>query len=317
MAFSIRESDKTLVTKQPVFRFAPSPNGFLHLGHALSALINFKAAEQLGGRFLLRIEDIDLTRTRETFIDALYDDLDWLGLTWETPVRRQSDHRTSYAQALARLKKKASLYPAFLSRREIRTALKGELDWPVDPDGTPHYPPHDRNRSESDVKHLLERGTPFAERLHMTKTLATLREQNTKDGEASLFWHELENRAACSKIPARPDLWGDVLLARKDFPASYHLSVVVDDEAQGVTHVVRGQDLYEATSVHRLLQNRLGYDAPLYHHHRLVLGPDGRKLSKSLESTNLQSLRREGLTPNDIKRMIGFSDEDLRAFQPD
>ncbi|WP_350335473.1 tRNA glutamyl-Q(34) synthetase GluQRS [Coralliovum pocilloporae] len=298
------------MTRQPVFRFAPSPNGLLHLGHALSALINFHAAKLLGGRFLLRIEDIDVTRSRPEFEEAIYEDLHWLGLDWETPVRRQSEHRTTYAAALETLKQTVRLYPAFLSRKEIRAAIEGqntEQPWPNDPDGAPHYPPMDRLRSQDDIKTRLSAGEAFALRLDMQAALASC--------PSSLNWRELSDTGQEQFITASPADWGDVLLARKDFPASYHLSVVVDDAEQGVTHVVRGHDLYHATSVHRLLQTVLGYEPPVYHHHRLVLDGDGRKLSKSLASTSLDSLRRDGKTPDDIRKMVGFSEPDLRAFQ--
>ena len=287
---------------QPVFRFAPSPNGQLHLGHAYSALLNADMAAKSNGRFLLRMEDIDTARCTPALEQGIYDDLRWLGLTWETPVRRQSEHFGEYRNALTKLADKGLVYPAFLSRGEVRERIgeahaRGKV-WPSDPDGTPLYPKGERNLNEA---HRLERivsGVPYAWRLDMEKALATVGE--------TLFWEE--NGAGpdgeTGRIAADPARWGDVIIARKDTPTSYHLSVVVDDALQGVTHVVRGRDLFHATAVHRLLQKLLGLPEPHYHHHDLVLGDDGLKLSKSRKDTALASLREQGWTPDQIRHTL-------------
>jgi len=289
---------------QPVFRFAPSPNGQLHLGHAYSALLNAHMANEASGRFLLRMEDIDTTRCTQALEQGIYDDLHWLGLEWEQPVRRQSEHFGEYRNALTKLTDKGLVYPAFLSRTDVRQQIgealaKGE-EWPSDPDGTPLYPQSERDLSE---KHQMERiasGAPYAWRLNMEKAL-------TVAGEA-LFWNEsgIGPNGENGPLAANPAQWGDVVIARKDTPTSYHLSVVVDDALQGITHVVRGSDLFHATSVHRLLQNLLGLPEPLYHHHDLVLGDDGLKLSKSRKDTALASLREQGFTPADIRARLSL-----------
>jgi glutamyl-Q tRNA(Asp) synthetase len=284
----------------PVFRFAPSPNGYLHLGHALSALLNFDMARAAGGRLLLRIEDIDRARCRPEYEQAIYEDLNWLGIAWEEPVRRQSEHFEDYRSALARLKAQGLVYASFESRAEI-AALVAEREaqgpWPRDPDGAPLYP--GRARPPRDVRQLIEGGTPYAFRLDMAAALARA---------GTLTWMETGAGpdGETGTVAAAPAAWGDVVLARKETPTSYHLSVVVDDALQGVPHVVRGADLFWSTSVHRLLQALIGLPAPVYHHHRLVLDADGRKLSKSTEATALRSLREAGATPADIRRMVGL-----------
>jgi glutamyl-Q tRNA(Asp) synthetase len=287
----------------PVFRFAPSPNGYLHLGHALSALVNFERARRAQGRFLLRIEDIDRSRCQPQFEAAIYEDLAWLGISWETPVRRQSAHMADYAAALARLQADGLVYAAFESRAEIaRMVAKRESrngSWPRDPDGVPLYPGNAGATSEAGHRRRMGAGESFALRLRMDAAC---------QHAGPLTWSELDEAATgeAREIIAAPQAWGDVILARKDTPTSYHLSVVVDDAAQGVTHVVRGADLLAATSVHRLLQTVLGLPAPLYCHHRLILGPDGRKLSKSTRATALRSLRENGATPADIRLLAGL-----------
>jgi glutamyl-Q tRNA(Asp) synthetase len=285
----------------PVFRFAPSPNGRLHLGHALSALLNARMAETQGGRLLLRIEDIDLTRCTPELEQAVIDDLTWLGIPFEPPVRRQSEHFPLYREALDRLKAMGLVYPAFLTRGEVKARVSAfERDggtWPRDPDGAPLYPTEERALSEAERAQKLATAERHAWRLDIDKAGAAISErltwQDTGDGPRG-------------EIEADPSAWGDVVLWRSDAPSSYHLAVTVDDAAQGVTHVVRGLDLFHATSVHRLLQVLLGLPAPVYHHHRLILGPDGRKLSKSLGDTALSALRAEGKTPSDIRTMVGI-----------
>jgi len=291
----------------PVFRFAPSPNGYLHLGHALSALINFEMARAAGGRLLLRIEDIDASRCRPEYEQAIYEDLAWLGIAWEQPVRRQSDHLDDYRAALARLGTEGLIYPSFETRGEIaRLVADREADapWPRDPDGVPLYPGTARSLPMSERERLMGEGKPYALRLDTEAAVARCGALSSD----SLNWTETGAGPAgeTGTISAQPQQWGEVVLARKETPTSYHLSVVVDDALQGVTRVVRGQDLFWATSVHRLLQAVLGLAAPIYHHHRLILDADGRKLSKSTRATALRALRQGGATPADIRRMVGL-----------
>jgi len=281
----------------PVFRFAPSPNGFLHLGHALSALLNADMAKAAGGRLLLRIEDIDEARCRPEYEAAIHEDLAWLGVSWEQPAWRQSDHHANYRAALSKLDAMGLIYPTFESRAEIarvvaeHEAKSGET-WPRDPDGGPRYPELSKSLLANERRRLIEAGAPYALRLDMTAALART---------GLLHWDELDE-----KVTADPAQWGDIILARKDTPNSYHLSVVVDDAVQGVTDVVRGHDLFYSTAVHRLLQSLLGLPAPRYHHHRLILDSAGRKLSKSTLATGLRELRAGGATPADIRKLTGL-----------
>ena len=286
----------------PVFRFAPSPNGHLHLGHAYSALLNFDLARQSGGRFLLRIEDIDATRCKPEFEAAIYEDLAWLGIDWEQPVRRQSEHFDDYRAAIDQLSARGLVYPSFESRAEItRLVVQRETDgvWPRDPDGAPLYPGAAKSLSADQRVRLLESGMPYALRLDMAAAWA---------GVGGLAWieHGEGPDRETGTVAARPEAWGDVILARKETPTSYHLSVVIDDALQGVTDVVRGQDLFWSTSVHRLLQQLLGLPAPAYRHHRLILDPAGQKLSKATEARGLRELRAAGATPADIRRLVGL-----------
>jgi glutamyl-Q tRNA(Asp) synthetase len=279
----------------PVFRFAPSPNGYLHLGHALSALLNADRAKATGGRLLLRIEDIDEARCRPQYEASIYEDLAWLGLAWERPVRRQSEHYADYLEALAKLEAIGLTYRAYESRAEISHAAVG-----LDPDGTPLYP--GRHNTIIDVNERMRRidaGEPFAVRLDMAAAV----------GRAGpLTWTETGAgpNGETGTIPADPNAWGDVILARKETPTSYHLAVVVDDAAQGVTEVVRGHDLFHSTSVHRLLQRLLGLPQPRYRHHRLILEADGNKLSKSTFATGLRELRAKGATASNIRMRVGL-----------
>ena len=286
----------------PVFRFAPSPNGHLHLGHAYSALLNFDLARQSGGRFLLRIEDIDATRCKPEFEAAIYEDLAWLGIDWEQPVRRQSEHFDDYRAAIDQLSARGLVYPSFESRAEItRLVVQRETDgvWPRDPDGAPLYPGAAKSLSADQRVRLLESGMPYALRLDMAAAWA---------GVGGLAWieHGEGPDRETGTVAARPEAWGDVILARKETPTSYHLSVVIDDALQGVTDVVRGQDLFWSTSVHRLLQQLLGLPAPAYRHHRLILDPAGQKLSKATEAKGLRELRAAGAAPADIRRLVGL-----------
>lgn len=289
---------------RPVFRFAPSPNGDLHLGHAYSALLNDAMARETDGRFLLRIEDIDMARCTPDKEQGIYRDLSWLGLDWERPVRRQSDHLADYREALDRLVDAGVIYPAFMSRGDIRAHIaraeaQGQA-WPRDPDGTPLYPALDKHLSMHERRRRIEAGAPYAWRLDMEAATAIVR--------PPLLWEEGGEGPGgeTGTVRARPQAWGDVVIARRDAPTSYHLAVVVDDAIQAITHVVRGRDLFHATGVQRLLQELLGLPVPAYVHHDLVLGDDGRKLSKSRRDTGLAALRAAGATPADIRRMAGL-----------
>lgn len=273
----------------PVLRFAPSPNGYLHLGHALSALECHRWADALDGCFLLRIEDTDLSRARPQYVEAILDDLAWLGLTWEEPVRVQSEHLHAYEIALRTLYEQGLAYPAPASRTQIARALDGlkadDIAWGSDPDGSPHYPFGERDRAER--PDVMPDDVPI--RLDMAAALEKL-------GVSKVSEKRMETlTSAPVTTMTDPSVWGDILLRGRDRPATYHLAVVVDDADQGVTHVVRGLDLEPSTSVQRLLQELLGLPAPIYHHHRLVLGEDGRKLSKSEGAKSLRSLRRTGI----------------------
>ena len=289
----------------PVFRFAPSPNGYLHLGHAYSALLNFDLARRAGGRFLLRIEDIDATRCRPEFEAAIYEDLAWLGIRWETPVRRQSEHFARYREAVEKLAGLGLIYPSFESRAEVaRLVAEREADgpWPRDPDGAPLYPGPAKSLPPDERSRLIGQGTPYALRLDMAAACA-------RASELTWLEHGEGPDAETGVVSARPEAWGDVILARKETPTSYHLSVVIDDALQGVTDVVRGRDLFWSTSVHRLLQHLLGIPQPAYRHHRLMADASGQKLSKSTDATGLRELRGQGATLADIRRMVGFSEQ--------
>jgi glutamyl-Q tRNA(Asp) synthetase len=282
----------------PVFRFAPSPNGFLHLGHALSALMNADRAKAAGGRLLLRIEDIDAARCRPEYETAIYEDLAWLGFAWEQPVRRQSGHYDGYRVALAKLDALGLIYPSFESRAEIARMAVGR-----DPDGAPLYAGQAKIMPAAERQKRIKDGEPYALRLDMGAALArsgplTWQETGAETGEGP--------GGETGTITANPAIWGDVILARKETPTSYHLSVVVDDAAQAITDVVRGRDLYPSTSVHRLLQALLGLPAPRYYHHRLILGDDGAKLSKSSAATGLRELRARGASAVDIRKLAGL-----------
>jgi glutamyl-Q tRNA(Asp) synthetase len=281
----------------PVFRFAPSPNGYLHLGHAFSALFTFAAARLAGGRFLLRIEDIDAARCPQVLVDAMLEDLAWLGLTWETPVRLQSAHMADYAARLAQLQAMDLTYPCFCSRQDIRRAIPARRD----PDGAPVYPGTCRQLSADQRVQRMAQGEPHAIRLDLQRALA-------QPATAGLQFCEqgAGPGAETGRLAARPELWGDVIVARKDIATSYHLAVVSDDALQGITHVTRGQDLFYATHVHRLLQALLGLAAPVYRHHRLIGDGTGRKLAKSAGDSSLRSLRAAGVSAADICRQLGF-----------
>jgi glutamyl-Q tRNA(Asp) synthetase len=287
----------------PVFRFAPSPNGHLHLGHAYSALLNFDLARHTGGRFLLRIEDIDPSRCKPEFEAAIHEDLGWLGLSWETPVRRQSQHFIDYRRAIERLVGLGLVYPSFESRAAFASRVAQQetagTPWPRDPDGAPRYPGVATSLAPDQRARPVESAAPPALRLDMAAARARA---------GDLGWIEQGEGPGgeTGAVEARPDAWGDVVLARRQTPTSYHLSVVIDDALQGVTEVVRGQDLFWSTSLHRLLQALLGLPQPVYRHHRLILDSAGRKLSKSTAATGLRELRAAGAAPADIRRVVGL-----------
>jgi glutamyl-Q tRNA(Asp) synthetase len=301
------------------FRFAPSPNGQLHLGHAFSALVNQALARRTGGRLLLRIEDIDPGRTRPDFVAAIRDDLHWLGIAWDAE-EVQSASAAAHAAALARLRATELAYPCFCTRADVARATAGERR--RDPDGAPLYPGTCRALGTAAAAARIAAGAPHAWRLAMDRAAAAAGPLSWQDAGLALpdFLPALAAGAAAPdlgalldpatpirSVTADPAAWGDIVLARRDAPASYHLAVVVDDAAAGITEVVRGRDLYFATAVHRLLQALLGLGAPRYRHHPLVLDAGGAKLAKSAGATSLAALRRAGVTPAAIGCALGLA----------
>jgi glutamyl-Q tRNA(Asp) synthetase len=283
----------------PIFRFAPSPNGQLHLGHALSALIGYQRARAAEGRFLLRIEDIDVGRTRPEYVAGIFEDLRWLGLAWEEPVLFQSSRMDAYRAAAARLEHMGLLYPCFATRSEIEAAATGASD----PDGAPLYPGLWKGRSKVDVAEQRAVEAPVALRIDMAAACSAVAQRLHG---APLTFVELADDGTPTTIEARPERWGDAVIVRKDVPTSYHLAVVVDDAWQGVTHVTRGRDLYAATDLQRLLQVLLDLPEPAYHHHPLILDATGRKLAKSAGDTSFRTLRDQGVTAEGIRRLVGL-----------
>jgi glutamyl-Q tRNA(Asp) synthetase len=292
MRFAAMSPD--ILATAPVLRFAPSPNGALHLGHAYSALMNERLAADTGGRLILRIEDLDRARSKPEFEAAIVDDLAWLGLRFPAPWRRQSEHGDDYAAALARLDRQGLVYPCFCTRSEAARASAGLRD----PDGAPLYPGTCRALPSAEAQVRLVRGEKAAFRLDMDRALAAAPEP--------LSWVEYGEGAVPSERAAAPAVWGDVVLSGRDLAASYHLAVAVDDALQGVTDVVRGRDLLAATAVHRLLQTLLDCPAPRYRHHRLVIDRNGAKLSKSRQSASLAELRGTGLSAGEVRAALGF-----------
>ncbi len=272
-----------------VTRFAPSPTGLLHLGHAYSALFSWQAARDAGGRFLLRIEDIDRGRCRPEFEAAIFEDLAWLGLDWEDDVRRQSAHMADYGAALDRLSEMGLLYPCFCTRKEIQAEIAASGHAPHGPEG-PVYPGICRRLDAAARRDRIAAGEPHALRLDMSA--ATRR-------AGPLTWSDRD----AGTIPTEPERHGDVVLARKEVPTSYHLSVVFDDHLQGVTLVTRGTDLFEATHVHRLLQALLGLDVPDYHHHGLVVDDQGERLAKRSGAMTIRALREAGHSAGGVRAM--------------
>ena len=279
---------------ETVTRFAPSPTGRLHLGHAFSALTAYAAARQAKGRFLLRIEDIDQGRCRPEFEQAIYDDLGWLGLDWKRPVRRQSEHFDSYREALGRLQDMGLVYPCFCTRKDIAAEIAAAGSAPHGPDG-PLYPGTCRHLSAAECQQRLASGAPFALRLDAAAAAA-------KAGP--LRWVEQGK----GEIAVDALLHGDVVIARKDIPASYHLAVTLDDAVQGVTLVTRGEDLLPATHIHRLLQAVLGLPVPEYRHHKLLTDATGKRLAKRDGAEALAGLRQKGADPAAIRARLGFGD---------
>jgi len=282
---------------RPALRFAPSPNGRLHLGHAFSALYAYDTAQAMDARFLVRIEDIDTARCPQVYVDGALEDLAWLGLEWEEPVRRQSEHMDDYARALDGLRAMDLVYPCFCSRLDIERARPERRD----PDGAPVYPGTCRRLPADERTRRLDAREPHSLRLDLRKALAF-------DATAGLTFHEEATgpKGETGTLAVHPELWGDVILARKDIATSYHMAVVSDDAGQGITHVTRGHDLFYATHIHRLLQALLGLPEPCYRHHRLIGDETGRKLAKSAGDSSLAALRRAGITPADIRRQLGF-----------
>jgi glutamyl-Q tRNA(Asp) synthetase len=286
---------------RPIFRFAPSPNGELHLGHALSALVGWDAAQSAGGDFLLRIEDIDIGRSRPEYVAGIFADLRWLGLTWAEPVLFQSTRFAAYADAARRLEAMGLLYPCFATRAEIEAAATGGA---TDPDGALLYPGLWKGRSADEILRRKTAGEPFALRIDVDKALAAAHARLA--GRALTFTERGEDGHA-RMVAVDPALWGDAVIVRKDVPTSYHLAVVVDDAWQGVSHVTRGRDLFAATHLHRLLQVLLDLPEPLYQHHRLITDAQGRKLAKSARDAGLRSLREAGASPADVRRLAGLA----------
>ena len=278
-----------------VTRFAPSPTGYLHRGHAFSALTAHDAARAAGGRFILRIEDIDRTRCRPEYEAAVYEDLAWLGLSWETPVRRQSEHLEDYARALRELAERGLLYRCFRTRREIAEEIERAPHGAMEVFRGQPLPADEEERR-------VETGEPFAWRLSLDAAERTL------GGFASLTFMEEGEGPGGERglVQARPELGGDVVLARKDVGVAYHLAVVVDDALQEITHVIRGQDLFEATHVQRLLQALLALPTPVYRHHHLLTGPDGKRFAKRDRAETLRELRARGVTPAELRRETGL-----------
>jgi len=273
----------------PTTRFAPSPTGHLHLGHAYSAVQASLAAE--GGPFILRIEDIDPGRCKPDYAQSIIEDLDWLGLAWVGPVRYQSQHLADYTAALNTLKQKNLVYPCFCTRRDIEEQAQRAVVAPHAEDGSVIYPGTCRHLTES------ERATKLAEKGNVNWRLDVVAAMRLTGG---LFWHDKDK----GKLEAHPDIYGDIVLARKDVPTSYHLSVTVDDFIQGITLVTRGEDLFASTHVHRLLQALLGYESPEYRHHKLLTDETGRRYAKRDQSVTLKELRAGGKTPRDVLEII-------------
>jgi len=289
------------MSQPPLFRFAPSPNGLLHLGHAYAALFAQKAARDLGGELLLRIEDIDTARCKPEFDQAMQQDLEWLGLVFEQPPLRQSERFGLYAEIAETMRQEGLIYPCFCSRSTVAASASG-----TDPDGAPLYAGTCRHIDKAEARARITGGEPVVWRIDMSRALRRLTGP-LHITEYLVLGHDLATSRTRERI-AHPERWGDSVLVRKDVPTSYHLSVVIDDTAQNITHVTRGMDLYHATDLHRLLQALLGLATPIYAHHGLVRDGTEQKLSKSRGSTGLRDLRELGWTPERVRTELGFGD---------
>lgn len=285
-----------------VLRFAPSPNGELHLGHALSAYVARDMARRLDGRFLIRIEDIDTVRCRPALGEAALRDLAWLGITSDGPVLWQSTLSDDYRSSAGQLEARGLLYRCVASRAEIEAAAS-RLGSGLDPDGAPLYPGRYAVVAPADAARRIARGDSYALRIDMA---AAIRAAQLATGGEPLTFREIGDDGRPAVVDAQPERWGDAVIVRKDVPTSYHLAVVVDDARQGITHVTRGRDLFAATGLHRLLQVLLGLPEPLYCHHRLLTDAAGRKLAKSAGDTSLRHLREAGWSPADVRRAVGL-----------
>lgn len=286
----------------PRFRFAPSPNGLLHIGHAFSALKTQQLARQIGGDVLLRIEDIDIDRSRDAFVQEIYNDLEWIGFSWSGDVLHQSKNLPAYENATAKLADMNLLYSCYATRKEITAAARAD---PMrDPDGAPLYPGRGSVLSKAETKNRQQQDHPHTLRLDMHAAIKTAKDISGSD---HLSCQTFGNQDDTETTTLDPAAWGDVVLVRKDTPTSYHLSVTVDDAAQGITHVTRGKDLEAATAIHRLLQVLLDLPEPVYHHHDLIMADAIHKLSKSSNDLSLQAMRASGLTAQDIWTRIGIS----------
>lgn len=263
-------------------RFAPSPTGLLHLGHAAAAFHVWDAAKAAGTRPILRIEDIDTTRCRPEYTAAIFEDLDWLGLSWPEPVRIQSEHFADYAAVVSGLTARGLTYRCFKTRAELASKAPAPL-------------------SQADEAAALAAGKPFAWRLSLAAARQAL--GSVWDDMA----YHLDKDGVVSSVPANPAMHGDVVIARKDSPSAYHLAACHDDALQGITHVIRGEDLIDAPHIHTLLQVLMGWPQPVYRHHSLVLDKDGERLSKTAKSVSLRALRQSGATPGDLRKRLGFS----------
>lgn len=279
--------------RPPVTRFAPSPSGYLHLGHAYAALIAYECARAGGGAFLVRLEDLDAGRCRPEFEHGILEDLAWLGLVPDQPPIRQSEHGTVYAAALDRLEELGVIYPCFCTRRQIRAEIAHAAHAPHGPAGEMIYPGICRSLSDTERTARIDAGEPFALRLDVQRAMVL---------SGPLTWSDLR----AGEVQAVPESLGDVVLARKDVPTSYHLAVTVDDARQGVTLVTRGEDLFHATHIHRLLQAVLGLPVPRYYHHNLIADSTGTRLAKRNRAVTLRTLRHSGRRPDDVWRMIGL-----------
>ncbi|WP_340148422.1 tRNA glutamyl-Q(34) synthetase GluQRS [uncultured Sneathiella sp.] len=277
-----------------ITRFAPSPTGFLHLGHVYSASLAWRSARESGGRFILRMEDIDQTRCRPEFEAAIYEDLSWLGLEWDPPVRRQSEHLDDYSALLEKLSDRDLIYPCFCTRKEIAAEIARSNSAPHGPEG-PVYPGICRGMPEVERQRRFEQDEPYALRLNMVNAIAAVELETMR-------FHEIGK----GHIQCNPEPFGDIVLARKETPTSYHLAVTFDDAIQDVNHIIRGQDLFPSTHIHRLLQGLLDLPTPTYFHHGLISDGKGRRLSKRDKDATIKSLREYGYQPEEVRKMVDY-----------